>query len=355
MTMIPTQHKHQRTAHLGLLTVMMLVCASRSTSDAFVVAPAQCCRSASFVSSASSPSKTAPAPSTVLQALSSQEQMQMQMQTAAKSKSNKTTRSPFFADAHQDDRSESTATVMTATTSSSSAAAAATATQLNALELYCITTLEEWYSRSLKIKCPFFRRRTADVLDTMDSIMRFLVIRHKSIDFIGLPPTCASKKEKTTNLPIEQIQQYIYNDWKVSSQKGYYITGRLNSTIYKDDCWFDGPDPDMPVKGIQKYSNAASQLFDHSKSFAELLSISRPSHDVIKVEWKICGVLHLPWRPKLPSWKGTTYYYIDPIDHLIYRHEEVWENMSVVRAFTTILVPTLANSIWKIDEDGIAI
>jgi hypothetical protein len=29
--------------------------------------------------------------------------------------------------------------------------------------------------------------------------------------------------------------------------KGYYVTGRLSKPIYRDDCLFDGPDPDMCV------------------------------------------------------------------------------------------------------------
>ena len=75
----------------------------------------------------------------------------------------------------------------------------------------------------------------------------------------------------------EPKRQYIasekYNSLQPKDHKGYYITGKLNTTIYRDDCWFDGPDPDMPVRGVRKYLNAASQLFDVSASTAELLSL----------------------------------------------------------------------------------
>jgi hypothetical protein len=148
--------------------------------------------------------------------------------------------------------------------------------QLNPLEKWCITHMDVWYSKSLSIKCPFFRRRMADLLDGVDMMMRFVVIRHKSLDLIGPPPGCRStqmSKLKHRNLSMEDRLQTIRHDWRTDTDKGYYITGRLNTTMYRDDCLFYGPDPDMPVRGLRKYLNAASHLFDHASSSAELLSL----------------------------------------------------------------------------------
>lgn len=94
-------------------------------------------------------------------------------------------------------------------------------------------------------------------------IIAFLVSRHKSLKF--LPelqiPGCANihnqannhVQDKTKFLPLHEIATIILNDWgggmDKTNGKGYYITGVLNSTIYRDDCMFDGPDPDMPVRG----------------------------------------------------------------------------------------------------------
>ena len=78
---------------------------------------------------------------------------------------------------------------------------------------------------------------------------------------------------------------------KEESGKGYYITGNLNATIFRDDCRFVGPDPDMPVQGLRKYLNAASQLFERSKSCAELLSLDvvsdDSSGDIVVVRWQM--------------------------------------------------------------------
>jgi len=218
---------------------------------------------------------------------------------------------------------------------------------LNPVEAWCVTHMDVWYKQSLSVRCPFMRRRMADLLDAVDMIMRFLVIRHKSLDLIGPPPGCRSSrmsKLKTLDLSLEDIRETIRQDWREDTNKGYYITGRLNTTIYRDDCLFDGPDPDMPVRGLQKYLNAASNLFDHAASTAELLSLDVVGTSTIVAKWKLQGVLHLPWHPKLPIWTGSTTYHVGD-DGLISRHEESWD-ISVLQAFAKTLWPEAANFIW---------
>lgn len=247
---------------------------------------------------------------------------------------------------------------------SSTVATETISSSLNPIEAWCTTHMNVWYDRSLSVKCPFFRRRMTDFLDGADMVMRFLVIRHKSLDLIGPPPGCRStfaKGTKYKNLELTELVETIRSDWKPNQNKGYYITGRLNTTIYRDDCYFDGPDPDMPVRGVRKYLNAASQLFDKSSSTAELLSLEigdadsvnnknkshrhQKSSATIVARWKLKGVLHLPWHPSLPVWTGTTTYHLDD-EHMVYFHEEEWD-ISVFRAFTQTLWPELGNLLWK--------
>jgi hypothetical protein len=210
--------------------------------------------------------------------------------------------------------------------------------------------MEKWYRKSLAIKCPFFRRRASDILDTVDMVMRFVVIRHKSLDLLGPPPAwrCAGNHcDKAIGLSLQETADIIRKDWREDTKKGYYITGRLNTTIYRDDCFFDGPDPDMPVKGLRKYLNAASQLFDQRKSFSELLSLEVQG-DVIVADWKMSGVLMLPWHPLLPEWTGRTTYHLDDLG-LVWKHEETWD-MSVTQAFLRTLWPQLAEQIWSSEK-----
>jgi hypothetical protein len=281
------------------------------------------------------------------------------------------TRSLF---AFPDNSNPNTPTVAEATSTSTSSVLTLSPS-LSPLEAWCVTHMEVLYSRSLSIKCPFFKRRSADLLDGLDMMMRFLVIRHKSLDLIGPPPGCRSTTSNKiwqqggqTQTQVNQFQKRLHttweerlailrHDWRPLSHKGYYITGRLNTTLYRDDCFFDGPDPDMPVKGLRKYLNAASNLFDHATSTAELLSMelvqenestkSKSNTDaetVIVAYWRLQGVLHLPWHPQLPVWTGRTKYHFDE-QGLVYHHSEEWD-ISVAQAFMETLWPDVASRIW---------
>lgn len=221
------------------------------------------------------------------------------------------------------------------------------------------------------IKCPFIKRRVADTIDAMAMILKFLVIRHKSI-WSGLDidvdylekhmqaPGCKAigrfiktdekgHSVKHRNQPIENIKQIVVQDWSVSNNKGYYINGKLNSTIYRDDCLFSGPDPDQPVRGLRKYLAAASNLFDASQSYATLVDVNlvddiNGDRQVIEVRWKLEGVLMLPWRPKIKPWSGWTKYHLDD-ESLIEHHEEGWD-ISVLEAFVGTILPKLGDKIW---------
>jgi len=239
------------------------------------------------------------------------------------------------------------------------------------------TKLETMYSQSSSsIKCPFWRRRAADVIDHIATTLTFLAARHKSLDIShALLPGCqAIGKHVTMNsdgtvckhryLDVDTLLDIIRSDWcptpthkqqqqqqyereRNPSYKGYYITGKLNSTIYRDDCLFDGPDPDMPVRGLRKYLSAASHLFDHKVSYAILQSIQVDPTSKMKIiaTWELGGVLMLPWRPKVQSWTGSTVYHLDE-EGLVAIHEETWD-ISVYEAFVSTMWPRLGEFIWK--------
>mmetsp|Transcript_4736 Transcript_4736/g.6100 ORF Transcript_4736/g.6100 Transcript_4736/m.6100 type:complete len:415 (+) Transcript_4736:193-1437(+) len=261
------------------------------------------------------------------------------------------------------------------------------------------TKLDGLYTKSSKLKCPFWRRRAADTIDSAAMTLRFLLIRHKSLGlfdpflFLGsgelyddfsatishhnaldeeakkgmrteeggfsVVPGCKAvdRHTKYRNLDVGTIAKIIQNDWtdNLNRDKGYYITGRLNSTIYRDDCLFDGPDPDMPVRGLRKYLSAASHLFDTKHSFAQLLHIDHTekggarSCGVVEVRWRLGGILMLPWRPVVKPWTGTTRYHLDE-DGLIYYHEEMWD-ISALEAFVCTGWPGLGEIIWGIPGD----
>ncbi|KAL7506980.1 hypothetical protein ACHAXN_008003, partial [Cyclotella atomus] len=234
------------------------------------------------------------------------------------------------------------------------------------------TTLNNLYDKAqLQIKCPFLRRRIADCLDGTATLLQFLLIRHKSLGLSdpailstiestfkvpGCIPTGRHIKTavKNRHLSIEELTCRVQNDWTSNtnngnssnnSNKGYYITGRLDTTIYRDDCLFTGPDPDMPVRGLRKYLSAAAQLFDSKVSFASLDSISFDNKGgerhcgAITVQWTLGGVINLPWHPNVEPWTGWTRYHVDE-EGLIYWHEEGWD-VEVWRIFLGVVFPVV--------------
>lgn len=206
--------------------------------------------------------------------------------------------------------------------------------------------LDALYVQSVRIKCPFMRRRSFEAIEGLKSILQFIIARHKSAPFVPTPLSQAHHYEaKVKNLPLDAVAEKIYEDWlghsKKQDGKGYYITGRLSEEIYREDCIFDGPDPDMPVQGLRKYLLFASQLFDRKHSRADLtapLEFDRAS-GTITAYWRLEGILNLPWHPYVKPWCGRTVYTMGE-DNLIARHSEQWD-IHVLDAFLSTLIPGL--------------
>eukprot|EP00536_Pseudo-nitzschia_multiseries_P001295 jgi/Psemu1/2994/gm1.2994_g len=264
-----------------------------------------------------------------------------------------------------------------------------------------IDTLEEWYDYSQKqVRCPFFRRRYGDVLDHIESMVRFFLIRpycrdssHRNLGPLMAYRSTSRYGKKTRHLPVEEIMRILCKDWRASekatgrdlraasaapavaapaaggggrayqylattdrvNEKGYYVTGKLSQRIYRDDCEFQSPDPDLPIRGIRKYVGVASQLFHTKSSYSKLLSLEELKehpHDaetatststatametgstsgiVLKATWKMSITINLPWKPQLSEFTGSTLYFLDE-DHLVARHREAWD-ISVKDAF----------------------
>lgn len=207
--------------------------------------------------------------------------------------------------------------------------------------------IEKAYRSALSLRCPFFRRRATDILEFSDSTMRHLV--GKNVASLG--PAIALRGienggEKLIGLSLAELTELIRKDWREENSKGYYVTGRLTANVYRDDCLFDGPDPDMPVQGIRKYMNAASQLFEYKSSTAELLSLYINERTAV-ARWRFNGTMRLPWKPKLPEVTGTTTYHIDS-SGLIYKHIETWD-LSAFQAFVQTFLPKLSQKVWPKD------
>lgn len=155
-----------------------------------------------------------------------------------------------------------------------------------------------------------------------------------------------ARERKYRGLSLAQMKQHVLNDWGVEGGKGYYITGKLTTAIYRDDCLFDGDDPDQPIRGIRKYVGVAAHLFDYRTSSCTLDSLEIVE-DILIARWKLEATLRLPWKPRLPVMYGTTRYSFDE-DGLIVSHEESWD-MNTIEAFGRTFFPQF----WTQEHSGL--
>ena len=209
------------------------------------------------------------------------------------------------------------------------------------------STLGEWLERSRGIRCPFWRTRATDAVDALLTCAEFVAARHKSIlDRQWLPGSEASLFEplslpvpsmgaKTRHLPLEAVIDVVRRDFEHGQ---YYVSGKLSQAVYNDACFFDGPDPDMPVKSLQRYSDALKGLFDPHRSAIELVSIEpRPDERGFIAHWRLSGALKLPGRPRIKPYAGATRYELDE-EGLILSHTETW-SIGALDAFLSTAWP----------------
>lgn len=210
-------------------------------------------------------------------------------------------------------------------------------------EQRALSSLNELNTRARTVKCPFWRRRFVDALDAMQHVLAWaIVVRHKSLSLpislsvpnSSVPSLMDPTSDKALHLPLEQRLELIRSDFE---KRQYYITGRLSKNIYTDDCLFDGPDPDVPVVGLEKYTDAMAGLFERKLSRVDLLAIQITSENTIHAEWRLEGALNLPWKPPIKPYTGETVYTFDERG-LVVTHVESW-SLSAFEAFVSVLWP----------------
>lgn len=134
---------------------------------------------------------------------------------------------------------------------------------------------------------------------------------------------------------MAELQAILHDDLV---QRQYYVTGRLTTSIYADRCFFDGPDPDMPVRDVQRYSDALRGLFDPSSSRIELIELRQDGERRFVADWRLEGALQLPWRPAIKPFTGSTLYELNE-DGLVISHTETWD-ISALDAFVSVIYPS---------------
>lgn len=192
---------------------------------------------------------------------------------------------------------------------------------------------------SSNIRCPFWRRRAADAIEASESMLRFLMARHKSLGVWCEEEATPRRRHRS----IEAVAGDLRREF---DERHYYITGRLDTSLYAPDAFFDAPDPDMPVRGAAKFADALSGLFDPRVSYCDLLDIRVADNSTLVALWRLEGVLRLPWRPTVAPFVGETTYTLDDA-RLIASHVERW-SCTATEAFASAVVPPHLAGKWRV-------
>lgn len=209
-------------------------------------------------------------------------------------------------------------------------------------------------TQALQAKCPFWKRRSLDALASATFAARWLAARHKSLALPALLPAlfddgdaeAANARKLPAGTPASAVLATLRADFE---RRQYYVTGRLTRALYAEDCFFDSPDPDMPVRDYRTFASALGGLFDHSASRVDLLAIDLVSGGgdgassrgaVLVADWRLEATLRLPWRPRIKPYVGRTVYECHADTGLIGRHVETW-SVTALDSFASALVPAL--------------
>lgn len=190
--------------------------------------------------------------------------------------------------------------------------------------------LDRLLQQSRSIKCPFFRRRAGDLIESGLWVLDFVASRHKSLDV--MPPKPMGLK--VCGSSVSEVMEVVRRDIEGGQ---YYVSGRLTPSVYSDACFFDGPDPDMPVRSLQRYTDALRGLFDPRSSTIELLGMEQRGPRQFTAHWRLEGALRLPGSPRIKPYVGCTLYELDD-DGLIASHTESW-SITALDAFVSTVWP----------------
>ena len=158
---------------------------------------------------------------------------------------------------------------------------------------------------------------------------------------LGIKSSTSSLEGKTIHLSLSELASRLAEDLTVGHTKkgGYFISGDLDESIYRDDCVF--VDPTNRVTNLSQYRNALRILFDPTESQVKLVKPIEVNEETRTIEATIRsrGVLQLPWRPYITAYESNIVYTIDE-NGLISEQSQTWSK-AASKALQESFTPSL--------------
>jgi len=131
----------------------------------------------------------------------------------------------------------------------------------------------------------------------------------------------AKAVEAKTPVSAQQAAEVLSRDL---GEREYFVTGRLTTEIFDNQCEF--VDPTNDTTGPENYLRALRVLFDPARSSVRLLEdIEVINESTLRGVAVLEGVLKLPWKPRISPTTVTVTYTRDPNTGLITKQSESWD------------------------------
>lgn len=125
---------------------------------------------------------------------------------------------------------------------------------------------------------------------------------------------------KVKKMTLEQMANTLDEELY---EREWFVTGRVNPTLFADDFQFQ--DPDVKLNGIEEYARGVYKLFDQQTSRAEIITtaVNTTIPNTITVTWRLSGRVNigpagLPIKPYIVY----TDFTVDPTSGLITFQED---------------------------------
>ena len=187
-----------------------------------------------------------------------------------------------------------------------------------------------------------------------------------------------NNNKKTTGLSLGEIAARLAVDLSQghAGTGGYFLTGDLDESIFRDDCVF--VDPTNRVSSLAQYRSALRILFDPTQSEIQLLPLNEGSNNssnddgndsnnnnrsirqrvsstssspstssllrvdatarTITAKIRSRGALQLPWHPYVTAYESIIVYSVDP-SGLIAQQSQTWPSKTATKALQESFTP----------------
>ena len=224
---------------------------------------------------------------------------------------------------------------------------------MSALRLLLLGTLSAWISTTQAFQIRHEHRHLSSLVPTTSRVILHAedqgeaVTRSQGVEEYRNPVTKVLSnfmQKESMDTKVDLLGEIDFNAPKIPAttslktlaaaldceliEKQWFVTGNVNPTYFSDD--FEFQDPDVQLKGIEKYARAVNKLFQ-SNSEAQIISTvvsesSTPEKPMLTVTWRLSGGVNIGFGLTIKPYIVYTDFVVDPKTSLVVFQEDRFDS-----------------------------